>query len=152
MSNMGNTEAVSQQKLMSSAEISDKGLATDDNTTVRHCDTSSQSSTSTNNEIETTGELEETTPTETTVVTNTSNPKTLTSTSTTCKNRWVIFFLINYSSTSFVEGHSNLSKVMTLILLSKQAASQQFEIPIIRVTEGETSAFYVILKKLCKAN
>lgn len=152
MSNMGNAEAVSQQKLMSSAESSDEGLATDDNTTVRHCDTSPQSSTSTNNEIETIEELEETTPTETTVVTDTSNPKTLSSTSTTFKNRWVIFFLINYSSTSFVEGHSNLSKVMTLILLSKQAATQQFEIPIIHETEGETSAFYVILKNFCQGN
>lgn len=89
---MGNAEAVSQQKLMSSAETSDKG-PTDDNATVRHCDTSSQNCTSINNEIETAGETDETTPTENTAVTNGSNPKTLSSTSTTVENRWVSFFL-----------------------------------------------------------
>lgn len=93
MLSMGNAEAVPQQKLMSSAETSDKGLPTDDNTTVRHSDTSSQNCTSGNNEIETIGELDEITATEKTAVTNGSIPKTLSSTSTTFENRWVIFFL-----------------------------------------------------------
>ncbi|XP_078369092.1 uncharacterized protein LOC144653052 [Oculina patagonica] len=83
MLSMGNAEAVSQQKLMNSAETSDKGLPTDDNTTVQHCDTSSQNCSSTNNEIETTGESDETTPT---AVTNGNNPKTLSSTSRTVEN------------------------------------------------------------------
>lgn len=84
---MGNAEAAPKQKLMSSAETSDKVLPTDKNTTVRHCDTSSPNCTSANNEIETIGGVDETMPREKTAETNGNNPKPTSSTSTTFSNR-----------------------------------------------------------------
>ena len=84
---MGNAEAVPKQKLMRSAETSDKVLPTDKNTTVRHCDTSSPNCTSANNEIETIGGVDETMPTEKTAETNDNNPKPTSSSSTTFSNR-----------------------------------------------------------------
>lgn len=84
---MGNAEAVPKQKLMSSAETSNKVLPTDKNTTVRLCDTSSPNRTNANNEIETIGGVDETMSTEKSAQTNGNNPKPTSSTSSTFSNR-----------------------------------------------------------------